>query len=1790
MDISLLALDRLRKKLLDLSFRNKLLNFKHNQSALRVIDELPNQISDTLLSGSKMSFIAINEPKKEELISEGYIKYDEDSKKNIIIKKHPTAREWAEIQGFNASFEMPDDYTDDLEGIHNDKYIQTLFYPYEMEKRLKKIHQSSNASINETGSNILYLCIGFLEWKEGNQETSRTAISPLFSIPVNSKKGKLNIEKNVYEYTISYSGDELIENLSLKEKLYNNFGINLPKLEEDTPEEYFQKVENVIGATQPDWSVKRYITLGLLNFSKLLMYKDLDPANWIEGESLLNHHIISQLIGRGDDKDSEESDEDYDFLEEYEIDNLSNVHERFPLIFDADSSQHSAIIDAINGKDIVVEGPPGTGKSQTISNLIAAAIGQGKSILFMSEKQAALNVVYEKLDNAGLGDFCLNLHDPKSSKRQILDSIEKRLSNKGKYEKPNNINAEVEYYESLKKELSSYVDIINKEWKDSRFSLHEILSKAARFNAFLTTELLSSVDLSIQNITQAKMSSYEDKLKSISILSTDLINNTNAIFSIKECEWYGFNNYEIQSYEYNEIQNLLKDWNKSLQDYAIFESELSCKYDFISPSSSFQEEPKVIIEINEIIVKSKQIDFENIGNINKDNLAYLYDCLIQLKELSSSKNLLLESVSGKIIDDLIFNNTLPIDLHPDLDRVYANLNKNKLDLLVNKIEDIDRDLEDIRRLIENVNQIYAGLKIQYTMNGVNSLTNLIKVITLIKPQHISFRDLLFDRPEAEDLIDGLVDKVKESRELKGGVISIYKYDNLPDSNRLEVIEKTLEEKGVLRWFKSNYREARKELQSFAKNRYIKFNDLLSELDKIYKYRDSVKQINEGVFKDYFDGYLEGEKTNIEAMGAVVYWYKNIRDIYGTGFGKEFELRDSVKNISSSSLQELQSIFFGGDFNLIDSSIKKLEDIKSNFKLGIGKDDVDLYSENSPIYKIKNITKNAINSVNEILLFGNKDTPIGQLINLYNSFIKYEKLESNWKNVDDSVYFKNFKLIDNVESTLDFVKLINQDIKNKQLSDYVVSNPSLQLINDLSDLKSSIESMYESTLYTYNLFEEKSKLNIEEWLINTDKNNTDVVSRNTMAIDSFGNIKYWVDYIRKLNNLRGTELSDLVVYFNDCGTFDDVIPSLNAHIFNKLSIEVLKEYQLLEHFSSVEHDNKIKRFIECDNNLKKLQRDEISFNSDNVLKVINGRNTGPTRGWTELSLLVREISKKTKHVPTRRLLSRATTTIKSLKPCFMMSPMSVSLYLEPGKIDFDLIVMDEASQIRPEDALSTIARGKQLVVVGDPKQLPPSNTFMKSYDDEDEEDEDRSAIEGQESILDACLGLLSLRRLRWHYRSRHHSLIAFSNYKFYDSNLVIFPSPNEDSKSLGIRYSKISKGTFVDSRNIEEARIVALSVKNHMMSNNNESLGVVAMNAQQRRQIDDELEILTKEDHKFSEIYDRNLNLKDEYFFIKNLENVQGDERDVMYISMTYGPVSIGGRVYKRFGDINKSSGWRRLNVLLTRSKKRMHIFSSLGSSDVPNTGSRGVMALNSFLKYCETGRLERTDISTDRQPDSDFEISVMEMLSMHGFECIPQVGEAGFFIDIAVRDPNKPGKFLMAIECDGATYHSSKNARDRDRLKQQILEGLGWNVKRIWSTDWFRNPQSAIKKILKELNELKSDTVDMDDDFSEECEIEKIVQEQDKSRGIDLYFSNLGATVKDKLVNFNDDVIKKEFPDTKDENRLLSSFMVDALVENLPFDKTEFLELIPEHIRQYIDREESARYLNDVLNIISNAD
>jgi very-short-patch-repair endonuclease len=635
----------------------------------------------------------------------------------------------------------------------------------------------------------------------------------------------------------------------------------------------------------------------------------------------------------------------------------------------------------------------------------------------------------------------------------------------------------------------------------------------------------------------------------------------------------------------------------------------------------------------------------------------------------------------------------------------------------------------------------------------------------------------------------------------------------------------------------------------------------------------------------------------------------------------------------------------------------------------------------------------------------------------------------------------------------------------------------------------------------------------------------------------------------------------------------------------LAREILRETPELSTFSGLTQEGIQKQFQEYDDRLRELQRKRIAWKASRVSPP-QGNGSGRVRDYTELFLLKHEINKKKRHIPLRQLIHRSGEAISALKPCFMMGPMSVAQYLAPGQMNFDLVVMDEASQVRPEDALGAVARGGQLVVVGDPKQLPPTSFFDKLLDEEDEE-EDFTAGQQSESILDAALTTFPARRLRWHYRSQHESLIAFSNHAYYGSDLVIFPSPINEAPEYGVQFTRVKRGRFVNRVNREEAELIAKAVRQHMLSKPDESLGVVAMSAQQREQIERAIEQETKEDAHFRALVDRDQD-KNEPLFIKNLENVQGDERDVIYISMTYGPTEVGGRVAQRFGPINSINGWRRLNVLFTRSKKRMHVFSSMGSEDiiVSESSSRGVQSMKAFLDYAATGNLPATKEFTGRDPDSDFEVAVMEALSDHGFECQPQVGVAGYFLDIAVRDPGNRGRYLMAIECDGATYHSAKSTRDRDRLRQRVLERLGWRVRRIWSTDWFNNPAGQLKPIIDELNSLKTvPTPEAVEEYDEQEEIEELADEIEEDTEFVSTIVELETDLRTQLERFDQDVIRAKYPNTAPERRFLRPAMLDALLQYRPTTIWEFQQQIPPYLRQATEPKEG-EYIKPVLEII----
>jgi very-short-patch-repair endonuclease len=556
---------------------------------------------------------------------------------------------------------------------------------------------------------------------------------------------------------------------------------------------------------------------------------------------------------------------------------------------------------------------------------------------------------------------------------------------------------------------------------------------------------------------------------------------------------------------------------------------------------------------------------------------------------------------------------------------------------------------------------------------------------------------------------------------------------------------------------------------------------------------------------------------------------------------------------------------------------------------------------------------------------------------------------------------------------------------------------------------------------------------------------------------------WSAYLGLLSNLPLLGLEALVPLVADARLPPEtLVLQLEGAFFEHVLRRAYQQFPILSAFEGGAHAQVIERFRVLDRERLRLARVEVCQAHARGMPVHKG-DAG------EMGTLRKEMSKKRRHLPLRQLLLQAGRSIQAIKPVFMMSPISVAQFLQPGAVEFDLLLIDEASQVQPVDALGAIARAKQIVVVGDEKQLPPS-TFFQRLGDPDVDPDSEDSIGDLQSILALCTAQgVPSRMLRWHYRSRHHSLIAVSNKEFYDGRLFIPPSPDHATDASGLRFNHVADGCFDrgnTATNRREAQVLAQRVLRHARETPEASLGVGTFSVSQRDAIVDELERLRKTSPEL-EVFCSSRGQDD--FFVKNLENIQGDERDVIFISVGYGKDS-SGYMAMSFGPLNNDGGERRLNVLITRARQRCEVFSSITADDIDlqRAKGRGVAALKQFLQYAATGVSDIAQ-TTGRGFDSPFEEQVAAMVQRLGYVVDAQVGVAGFFIDLAVRNPDAPGSYLLGIECDGAQYHSARCARDRDRLRQQVLEDRGWQITRIWSTDWFRDPDGQARKLARAL-------------------------------------------------------------------------------------------------------------------------
>ena len=1596
-----------RQRLLDLTGRNRLLNYRPSKRrTIHVIDEIPKEIFDILVLQEKvMQFKPADKP-TEELSLLGDVETEPlPWLQDIDPAKH-----------------------------HTDRLLQTELAREELQKRQYYIHQQAQSVFEEQGHSILYLALGYLEWNE-SKNAEQFNLAPLILIPVELERQKVRTRFN-----LRWSGAELFPNLSLEAKLAEQ-GVELPAL--GTPENkadidvYFLAVTNAV-AEQENWSVVPDIYLDFFSFTKFVMYKDLEPEKW----SIDVHPLLEVVLGSSTNTIASVDSG----LEPAEID-LKLPSQSLYHVMDADSSQIAVIEEIKNGKNLVVEGPPGTGKSQTIANAIAELLAVGKKVLFVSEKMAALEVVKGRLDSVGLGDFCLELHSHKSNKRAVLNELERTLS----APPPPTVDTERTFVQidSLKSELNAYVNELHKpigKTQKSPFMLFGIREAAQRHFESVKRDMLP---IRFANPTEYTPDDWTTAKQCLEGLVTIL----SRVTPVANNPWRGCEP-DIVTPAYVEHTKTLIDTCVNALDAlekAIHDLADVCA---IHIPTMLEILPQALMGVN-VILKALPVEREVLLNDAWNHPGHKTDILIKKVEYAQK---------GVV-------------------EAYARFNIEQLIVTLEASRALEGTIRDIEKIC-GIQPISAPEKLPRLLNAANIIVNSSPVEREVLLNEV------WDYPNPD--VEKLIKQVENIQEIRMNTLNVFTPAAL-DRDISPLRDEYKDLCGIFplsRFFNRKYRSIKLEIRGFYKDKPPrKIEEILASLGELARYVNMRKEIQALVQLGHssFGSNWKAEESNPDQLRQFAEWVVLFRKELLDGILTDKAVDIISEGIASEHLKNLieQAKTQHDDFVKEREILLSQLEIDSKTLFGLDAEKVSF----TELFSRLEMWKTELPLFDSWIQFvrdnvGELPEKPEQLITDLAKMSKCTDIRTEIRDMEQTgrVLFGRYwqgedsnlkRLNEFAEWIVDFRKRLIGGVFTEQVIDIV----------SLGVDQKQIEDLVEQVTVAENHFVKKCAVLFDR--LGTDANTlfgvetkkisfTELRSRLESWEQGLTHLQVWRLFVKQCEECQQTIAQPLLDSIaDDLLESQDLLPYFEGKLADALLGEAFRERIPLDDFDCASHERTIANFRKLDRNSIKLNRQRLASQLHQKTPHLIG---GASRE-SEIGILQGQFNRKRGHMPIRKLLSTAGGLIQRIKPCFMMSPLSVAQFCDPEMIQFDVVVFDEASQIRPADALGALLRGKQAVVIGDTRQLPPTSFFEHLVDTTDDETEDdfTTSIADVESILHQCRQSFPTKQLKWHYRSRHESLIAVSNQQFYENNLLIFPSPFEQVAHLGLKFVHLPDAVYDRGRsstNRKEAQAVVHAVFEHYRHYPDKSLGIGTFNMKQQQAILDEVEVQL---HQHPEMEPFFLRTRDEHFFVKNLETIQGDERDVIFLSIGYGK-DTSGRLHRNFGPLNHDGGQRRLNVLTTRARERCVVFSNFRASDLQlnDEAPVGAKALKVFLDYAENRNLP-PDMPIGDDTDSPFEDAVREFLISHSHTVNTQVGCAGYRIDLAVVNPAAPGRYLLGIECDGARYHSSPVARDRDRLRQQVLEGLGWTLHRVWSTDWYRNRTETGQRLLEAIERAKLD-------------------------------------------------------------------------------------------------------------------
>lgn len=1516
----------------------------------------------------------------------------------------------------------------------------------ESKKTLKNLRNKSKLALEEQGTNILYLSLGFIEWQENHGSHQSWVKSPLILVPVSLTVETLNAPFKLVRYD-----DDVVVNPTLQHLLSAEYGIELPSFDpdKDTVEEYLKTLEDI--ADEKGWRIIREASIGLLSFLKINMYKDLE--NNIKNIS--NNAVLKAMLG-----DTSEIVNVPEELKSYNHDTL--LPKECFQVLSADSSQQDAIELSKRGVSFVMQGPPGTGKSQTITNIIAEALAADKKVLFVSEKLAALQVVYNRLSELGLAEFCLALHSHKANKKQVLDDIQNTLSLKKTRVKQEAIE-ELDRLNFERAELNQYAAELHEKIAPLNISCYDVYG--------ILTQLKSTTDalFSIEDIDKVTREALNEMIYNLENLE-NYINNSN--FDLENNPWFGV------------VINSL-----SIEDKQIIDKNINLIVKHLS---------ELIPNINDLVAGYGLNNFDTLQSV--EEFIGFIKSLLQIsaipKIIFDNNNIRdLEEFTQKSIEriEALIKDRENIDswFYSDIYNIYLEKTKSDID---SKKEELAKFLEPsiMQNIVENIDNYYDDILAMFNniINVVNLANSDMALLCLDMPVTLANLSILHDLIVELGAKPSCQKQWFDARILSSAISNISKYKELSakinalNSEILSTWEKEIFEtdyteilnrfktdyKGIFKVFHFNYRADRKTIIKHRKDPLSKISDkqIVDVLLKIKELNELTAELtnNKSSIDEMYGGAFSGPGTDWEAVSLDLYALQKILSLYPAA-STQNEFKNILINNEYDKLSKVYATFE-------ELSAERLQSFCSNYNRIL----LNKLDSNEDIHSIIDKVKEILDTVGELKtqiknlkrIYKDKDSHINMFVKLEKA-IELRKAESALQG--EERLFKTY-YGDLYKYTATDWNEIKQHIENKRTFDNLIVGKNLPekfckaVATSLTDRETII-----SKINTINGIVSKVK-ELEPFfmkIFGSEIVNSSIgalAERYRKCSDKVELLEKYLDYKTFRDKCIACGLKELVFAIEKDG-IKDIVDCFKKRFYMLWLSKVLETKPSIANFKGVMHDKTVNDFCTLDEHQLSIAqmriREKLINNLPSKDRMLSAHD--------EMSILTRELGKKRRIMPIRKLFRTIPNLILKIKPCFMMSPLSVSYFLEAQTYNFDMVIFDEASQIFPEDAIGAILRSRQVIIAGDTKQLPPTNFFASSANNLDGQfdvDDDEGEDEIYDSILEETASILPNRTLLWHYRSRCEDLIAFSNSHIYKNELITFPGSAISKADTGVEYYKVNDGVYEDRCNIPEAKKCVQLIIEHIENHPDLSLGIIAFSEKQQSAIEQVLYEYREEHPKYEWFFDEN---KDEPFFIKNLENVQGDERDTIIFSICYAK-NRRGYMLMNFGPLGKLGGERRLNVAVTRAKINIKLVSSIEPTDIDlnRAKSDGARLLRSYIEFAMKGAsVLQTQKEKMLENKGDFCDSIYEFLISKGFKVSRNVGCSDYKIDLAVEHPNKSGTYIVGIECDGESYSSARTARERDHLRPQILKNMGWNMYRVWSTAWMKNQTDEQGKLLAFINE-----------------------------------------------------------------------------------------------------------------------